>query len=585
MKNRETPGSRSSLLIFTFLYILLIILILFFARQILVDVSTGTQLGNAAIIPLGIVLPAFLIGSVLIQALRLLQDKKNNHPGSRFKLKLVLFFAVITLFASLPQAVLSLSFIDTALQSWFSSDLEEAMSGGIEIALAYNNERVENLTTLAESTLMQRLLRQSSAEAVWLAVSEANANLSSLQFFSSSGGSLDFFGDPILKLQAPPSAIAENGIVPKEYLGSVTVQRVIHTYRMPSGQVFQLLFSSRYHDDFGTYAEKLTSSRRTFRQYSEYKSLFRLVMVFFFAFFSFPVFLLAVLISFLLSDELIRPVVSLEEATRRAMEGDFSYRILGRSRDELSNLTTSFNRMMSELENSRRTTIQTEKVTAWQEIAQRLAHEIRNPLTPIKLSAQRILRRFQTDPQSIGDVLEPSVQAIVREVANLDLLLKEFRAFARLPSPSRLPVRLMPLLQEISSAYTGGYPEITFDYSSFDPEIELPLDREQISRVFTNLFKNSLEAMEGKGTISLRSDLVRKGNTSYCRIQVEDSGCGIADEAQREVFNPYFTSKSDGTGLGLPIVERIIFDHQGQIWFESASGVGTTFFIDLPQDL
>ncbi len=585
MKHRETHNRLSNLIIFILLYILLIILVLFFARQILMDVSTGTQLGNAVIIPLGIVLPAFLLGSVLIQALRLLQDKKNNRPGSRFKLKLVIFFAIITLFSSLPQTLLSLSFIDTAMQTWFSSDMEQAMTGGIEIALAYNSERVNTLTSLAESSLLQDLLRKSRPEIIWQVLSEVNPALDGLQFFDTRGKSIRFFGDPLLSLNAPPRMIAENGIVPKEFLETATIQRVVHRSSSSSGAVYQLVFSSRYLDGFGTYAENLTRSRSTFRQYSEYKPLFRLVMVFFFAFFSFPVFLLAILISFQLSNELIRPVVALEEATRKAMQGDFSYRILGRTRDELSNLTASFNRMMSELENSRRTTLQTEKITAWQEIAQRLAHEIRNPLTPIKLSAQRILRRFQNNPESMEEVLEPSVQAIIREVENLDLLLTEFRSFARLPRPSRTPVRLLPLLKEIADGFITGYPETDFDFSSFDPEVELPLDREQISRVFTNLFKNSLEAMNNFGRISIRSDLVRKGNTSYCRIQVEDNGCGIPEGSQREVFNPYFTSKNDGTGLGLPIVERIIFDHQGQIWFESAQDLGTTFFIDLPLDL
>ena len=342
------------------------------------------------------------------------------------------------------------------------------------------------------------------------------------------------------------------------------------------------MLSSRFPDDFGTAAERLTTSRQTYRQIGEYRGLFRFVIILFYFFFSFPVFLLSLLVSFLLSEELIRPIVALEEATRRASEGDFAYRILGRSRDELSILVSSFNSMMSELENSRRTTLQTEKVTAWQEIAQRLAHEIRNPLTPIKLSAQRILRRWERDPESVGEILSPAVEAIVREVEGLDLLLQEFRDFARLPSPSRRPLKLKQLLEEIRAAYLGGYPEIAFDYGGFDEELELSLDRDQIARVFANIFKNAVEAMEGTGTIVLRSDLVRKGNTRYCRIQVEDSGCGIPEEKQGEVFNPYFTTKSHGTGLGLPIVERIVFDHHGQIWFESEPDVGTTFFIDLP---
>ncbi|MFW5811567.1 MAG: sensor histidine kinase, partial [Alkalispirochaetaceae bacterium] len=102
-------------------------------------------------------------------------------------------------------------------------------------------------------------------------------------------------------------------------------------------------------------------------------------------------------------------------------------------------------------------------------------------------------------------------------------------------------------------------------------------------QVFSNLFQNAIDAMEGSGRIVVRSDVVKKGESSYCRVQVEDNGPGIASDHQGEVFNPYYTTKPHGTGLGLAIVERIMFDHQGQIWFETESGVGTTFFLDIPR--
>ena len=106
-----------------------------------------------------------------------------------------------------------------------------------------------------------------------------------------------------------------------------------------------------------------------------------------------------------------------------------------------------------------------------------------------------------------------------------------------------------------------------------------------MKQVFSNLIKNGCEAIGGgSGSISVQTDLVRKGNSSYCRIRVQDSGSGIDPEKQDQVFNPYFTTKTEGTGLGLPIVERIVFDHKGQIWFESEKGYGTTFFIDLPME-
>jgi nitrogen fixation/metabolism regulation signal transduction histidine kinase len=584
-KGKHQPlGPVSNILTVILLYIILIILVLVLARQILIDISRGEQLDNIYIIPLGIVLPVFLFGTVGLQMIKLIRDRRENRPGTRFKTKLMVFFFAISLLASLPQAILSLAFIDTALHSWYSADLGEALDGGVEIALAYNSQRVDNLVNLAESSLFYRLLNEADYRSLWETLQEANSAVDSLQIFRAFE-SLHFSGDPVLILDEPPETIAGNGIVPKEYLGSVTVQRVAREFRIEDGDSINVVFSSRFPDDFGISAEKLTQSRQSYRQIQEYKNIFRIILLIFFSYFSFPVFLLAILVSFLLSDELIRPIVSLEEATRRASEGDFSYRILGRSRDELSILTASFNRMMSELENSRRTTLQTEKVTAWQEIAQRLAHEIRNPLTPIKLSAQRILRRYEKDPSSIGEILDGAVSSIVREVENLDLLLQEFRDFARLPRSSRYPVKLSSLLDETGSRYPSVYPGISFDFSGVDRDIELPLDREQIGRVFTNLFKNAVEAMGSEGKITVRTDLVRKGNTRYCRVQVEDSGCGIATENQGEVFNPYFTTKSHGTGLGLPIVERIVFDHRGQIWFESAPGVGTTFFIDLPLEL
>jgi nitrogen fixation/metabolism regulation signal transduction histidine kinase len=305
-------------------------------------------------------------------------------------------------------------------------------------------------------------------------------------------------------------------------------------------------------------------------------------VVVFYVFFSFPILLLSIMISFILSEEIIRPIVNLEEATRRVAEGDFSFRILARSGDELSLLVSSFNRMVSELERSRLKIMQTEKITAWQEIAQQLAHEIKNPLTPIKLSAQRILRKYQNAPEELGDVLEPGVRSIIREVDSLNHLLQEFRDFARLPNPQRDWVNLHELVEEVAGVYEHSAPELAIQTDGIDRNMMVNADPKQLKQVFGNLFKNAMEAMDRKGQLFVRADLVKKGNSSYCRIQIQDTGPGIHKDSYDKVFNPYFTTKRDGTGLGLSIVERIVFDHKGQIWFETQQGVGTTFFIDLP---
>jgi nitrogen fixation/metabolism regulation signal transduction histidine kinase len=274
--------------------------------------------------------------------------------------------------------------------------------------------------------------------------------------------------------------------------------------------------------------------------------------------------------------------VHLEDATRRVAEGDFSFRILTRPRDELANLVDSFNGMIAELERSRRKLLQAERITAWQEIAQRLAHEIRNPLTPIKLSAQRLLKKHTENAADFDTVLHPAVSSIIFEVENLERMLREFGDFAKLPMPKPAPVALKEMLGEVASVYEHLSASVRIDMKEVPDTVVLAVDRNQMKRVFANLFTNAIQAMPNGGLLSLRADLVKKAHAHFCRIAMRDSGTGIAEGDMDSIFDPYFTTKKNGTGLGLAIVQRIVFDHQGNVWAESDGSTGTTFFIDLP---
>ncbi len=286
----------------------------------------------------------------------------------------------------------------------------------------------------------------------------------------------------------------------------------------------------------------------------------------------------------LLTERIISPLVHLEDATRRVAEGDFGFRILTRPRDELANLVDSFNSMVAELERSRKKLLQAERITAWQEIAQRLAHEIRNPLTPIKLSAQRILKKHSElgAAEQFDKVLFSSTAAIIREVETLEKLLREFSDFAKLPVPQPAPVNLRELLGEVASTYAHMSGTVRIDLEEVPRSVVLSADPGQIRQVFANLFKNAIQAMPSGGVLAVRADTVKKASTSYCRIAVSDTGTGIDEKDRERVFDPYFTTKKDGTGLGLAIVQRILFDHKGNVWVESDGRAGTTFYIDLP---
>jgi signal transduction histidine kinase len=170
------------------------------------------------------------------------------------------------------------------------------------------------------------------------------------------------------------------------------------------------------------------------------------------------------------------------------------------------------------------------------------------------------------------------------EVVRLDALLKEFAGFARLPAPQKTVVRLKPLVDELLQTYQAAHPALQISAEGLSSSVKVVADPAQLEQVFANLFKNAVEAMQGSGRLTVVSNLVKKGTSSYCRVQIHDTGPGIPPGLRDRIFQPYVTTKPDGTGLGLAIVERILFDHQGLVWFESQPGFGTTFFLDLPED-
>jgi nitrogen fixation/metabolism regulation signal transduction histidine kinase len=469
------------------------------------------------------------------------------------------------------------------MDSWFSSRISTALESGLDIAMEYNRDQVRGLEQFTRSGAVARIVAEyrGSPDTLWDELTEVYPHLDAAELYDGEGNRLYFRGSQEAALGVLPENI-DSGLLPRARSGDTSIIRTKRTFQTEEGAV-SLVLGNALPEGFDRRANEITGALQTFRQYRRFQSTFFLVVIVFYSLFSFPILLLSILVGFLLSEEIIRPVVHMENAIQRVISGDYSFRILTRSRDELSVLVNSFNTMISELEQSRTKLRQTEKVTAWQEIAQRMAHEIKNPLTPIKLSAQRIERAYTQGSPKTGEIIRGAVASISEEINKLNQLLAEFRDFARLPEPNLEKTDIADLLGQITDTYSSSYPDVTViteglaTYTVF-------IDPNQMSRVFSNLLKNAFESIKGKGEISLRTDLVRKGHTHYCRIQIEDSGSGIPGEIEEQVFHPYYTTKEHGTGLGLPIVERIVADHRGEIWFESEEGVGTTFFIDLPTE-
>ena len=580
---QNTKSAYAGLISIVSIYILLIILILVFANRVLLGVASGESLSVLNYIPLALVLPIFLIATIIFNIIKLIKQRRKKQPGSNFKTKLLVLFTFITILSSIPQGILAVNFINTAIKSWFSSGIEDALRGGLDIAIEYNRSAMDNIATFRDSFVFENILlnTESSPERMWRNINGAFPAISSITIYDSEGKEKLFMGEGTgssgLNLWN-----LENGVVTRSKEGNRSIIRTRKDFLL-NGNSSSAVLTIHLPENFDQNAREITNALHLFSQNKEYQARFLLIIILFYTYFSLPIVLLSILTSFLLSEELIRPIAHLQEAIRRVVEGDYSYRVLTHSKDDLANLVNSFNYMVSELELSRTNLVHTEKVIAWQEIAQRMAHEIKNPLTPIKLSAQRILKKYKNSPDSMNTILEPAVDAIINEVENLTELLTQFKDFAKMPSPVREDIELKNLITDVLLLYSESYPNITLNFEGLE-DIRLKGDKGQIQRVFSNLISNSFEAIIGTGTVTIRTELIRKGNTDYCRIQMTDTGSGIDTDMKKYIFNPYFTTKEGGTGLGLPIVERIISDHKGVIWYESELAVGTTFFIELPME-
>jgi two-component system nitrogen regulation sensor histidine kinase NtrY len=223
--------------------------------------------------------------------------------------------------------------------------------------------------------------------------------------------------------------------------------------------------------------------------------------------------------------------------------------------------------------------IKAQRMAAWREVARRIAHEIKNPLTPIQLSAQRLRKRYLGVLEQDGTVFDECTRTIVKQVEELKKMVNEFSNFARMPASEPTPNDLNEIIRESLVLFKEAHKNVRFEFTPRDLPV-FNIDRDQMKRVMVNLVKNSLAAFDGEGEIKIQTGYDR--NLQVVRLEFSDNGVGIPDEDKGKLFEPYFSTRKTGTGLGLTIVNAIITDHNGYIRVRDNQPRGTTFQIELP---
>ena len=316
----------------------------------------------------------------------------------------------------------------------------------------------------------------------------------------------------------------------------------------------------------------VTESQKTLAQ-KLFRNEIRLYSAFIFIFIT-----IFVLLLFFISFYLItKPLQRLQSATVRLSKGDLSTEVQESRFSPLNDLIQSFNTMTKELNSSRKRLIQAEKESVWRDMARVLAHEIKNPLTPIRLSIERLERKYYSSSKDFDQVFGNVKKTIHEEVNNLQTLASEFSQFARLPVARPVNYSIHDQLQEIIKPYQDKA-KIILSINAESNHISADVD--QMKQVFTNLIQNSIQSL---GSDNRLIEIETSSNTHYIQVMIKDHGQGIDPKDLDKIFEPYFSKREKGTGLGLAIVKRIIEQHDGTITAASEPGAGATFTLTFPK--
>jgi two-component system, NtrC family, nitrogen regulation sensor histidine kinase NtrY len=291
-------------------------------------------------------------------------------------------------------------------------------------------------------------------------------------------------------------------------------------------------------------------------------------------------FLGAGLLAYLLSNYITKSIRTISDKLRGVDIDKKNEPIIWRQHDEIGVLVEEYNKMIDQLEESAKKLAQSQKEAAWREMAKQVAHEIKNPLTPMKLSVQHLERSLEPNDPDFKEKMTLFRERMIQQIDTLSSIATEFSNFAKMP---KSVFETIDLNEVVSAAVFVFQNEdnIQLNFTSFEKSAIVQGDREQLTRVFNNLLKNAIQSIpaDRKGEIVVK---VQEKRSVY-EVQIADNGCGIDGELKEKIFMPNFTTKSSGSGLGLAMVQQIILSHEGSIYFETTLNEGTIFHVELPK--
>ena len=534
-------------------------------------------------------------GLVIYHTFKILKDKRKGKLGSETGLRYIIFFATTTLLPSVLIAVFSLVLFNVGLQKYFDKKIKNVVNDSAEVARNYVEQTrnsieadivlmlldvnsksgmfYENPKRFEQVLASQRLLRR--LDEVYLLDSSANIIMSNVVDVSKKfvppteeAFTRSLNGQPIRIIDARTnrtSALVKlnNFIDTYLYIVKFMDPKLIN-YLKQTGEAVSYYYSVE---------ESKTGIKITF-------AVIYLLIVSLLLF-------LSIIISINFASRLTQPIINLISASEKISSGDLSAKVpLIETDKEFQKLNENFNSMIDKLKKQQDKLLVSERHMAWESVARKLAHEIKNPLTPIQLSIDRIKEKYLKQIQNGDNQFSEYLNTITKQIKDIEHLVNEFSDFARMPKPVLKKVDLNKLILRSLNLHELSETDINFSFSKTKSICYVKGDEEQLNRVFMNLIKNSVESIYEKKSKNVRFkgkiNVDIKEDSDYIYVYITDNGVGFDQVNKTKMITPYFTTKKKGTGLGLSIVTKIVNDHNSSILFNSIKD-GAKVEITLPK--
>jgi len=528
-----------------------------------------------------LLLLVIFFGSVVYKIYKILDDRRRGKLGSETSLRYILFFSTTTLLPSLFIAVFSLILFNVGLQKYFDKKIKTVVNNSAEVAKNYVDQTrnsieadillmvldIDNKSTMfyenpkrfANVIASQRLLRR--LDEVHLLDSSANIIMSNVV-----DAGMNFVPPPdeafTRSLNGKPIRIIDSRTNRTSAL--VKLDTFIDTY----------LYIVKFMDPkLIRYLAETNEAVSFYYSVQESKTGIKITFAIIYLLIVSLLLFLSINIAINFASRLTMPIVNLISASDKISSGDLNAKVpLIETDDEFKKLNTNFNSMLDKLKKQQDKLLTSERHAAWESVARKLAHEIKNPLTPIQLSIDRIREKY-LKKSGDDDNFSNYLNTITKQINDIEFLINEFSDFARMPSPVLKKINLKNILSRAISLHELSEQDISIVLLKRSSEPIIMADEEQLNRVFINLIKNSIESIKEKKRKNVvfkgKIDVDIKEDSDYIYVTIVDNGVGFDKVNKIKMLTPYYTTKKKGTGLGLAIVAKIVSDHNSTILFNS----------------